>query len=266
MSRHLKPFALVIVLMAATSLALLYTVDVTLVDEPGVRMELPATLGDWTGRELRFCHDANCKKEFRLDELKGDTAKCPECGGPLFKMSLEEYEQLPKDTEFIKSTYLNSASNSVFISVVLTGRDRESIHRPERCLEGQGHKIQHRKVLGVPLAGREPIVVSVLLNNKVVETRQGPVEYRSYYAYWFVGQNRETHSHWWRMFYLAWDRVVHSVAHRWAYISVAAPYDPHSDAYEAEIREIVSLVHQAIVLTPEEIAARKAKKARPPAP
>ena len=163
-------------------------------------------------------------------------------------MTLEEYDQLPKDTEFIKSIYQNAAGESVYVSIVLTGRDRESIHRPERCLVGQGHTILSRNVREFPVEGRDPLRVMVFLNEKTVESGQGAYGFFSYYAYWFVGQGRETPDHYMRMFWLAWDRVMHSVAHRWAYISVAGRREKDSDEYAKQLRDFLPLLHKALVL------------------
>ncbi len=244
--RHL---ALVLILLAATALALAFTVDVSLVDQPGVRMMLPAQLGEWRGRELRYCHGEHEKREFFLDELPGDFTRCPTCGAPLHHMSKEEYDALPKDTEFIKSQYRHQADDQrpTFVTIVLTGRDRESIHRPERCLSGQGFSIASTQVLDVPIEGRKPLRVMVFNTIRPIMTPQGPGRIDGYYAYWFVGQHRETPYHLERMFWLAWDRVINSVAHRWAYISVAGQRDPEGK-YLEEIREIVSRLHSEIVL------------------
>jgi hypothetical protein len=238
----------VLALLAAAGWALHSFVDVKLQDKPGVRMELPVHLGGWTGHELRFCHSKECRKEFRIEELAGDRTKCPACGSPLRNMTLEEYEQLPKDTEFIKSIYQSAAGESVYVSIVLTGRDRESIHRPERCLVGQGHTILSRNVREFPVEGRDPLQVMVFLNEKKVEGAQGAYGYYSYYAYWFVGQGRETPDHYMRMFWLAWDRVVHSVAHRWAYIAVAGRREKDSAECESQLRDFLPLLHKALVL------------------
>lgn len=252
MSRQVRAVLPVLVLLVAACWALSSYVDVTLQDRPGVRLKLPARLGGWTGHELRFCHEASCKKEHRVEDLGGDPTKCPACGAGLHAMTVEEYEQLPKDTEFIKAIYQNGAGESVYVSIVLTGRDRESIHRPERCLTGQGHTILSRDVRAFPMQGRDPLKAMVFTNERRIETAQGAYGYLSYYAYWFVGQNRETPDHYMRMFWLAWDRVVHSVAHRWAYISVSGRRDKDSDEYLRQLGDFLPLLHGAIVLRPGE--------------
>jgi len=250
-----KHFITVIVLLSLTALALMLTVDVRLVDQPGVRMALPPRLGAWTGRELRFCHNPDCLKEFTIDEVK-KTDVCPACGKPLSTMSKPEYDQLPKDTEFIKAQYTNAAGASVMVSIVLTGRERESIHRPERCLVGQGNTILSSHVLAVPLAGRKPLRVMVLETSRPASQLLHRPAWDGYFAYWFVGQGRDTPYHLARMFWLGWDRIVHSVAHRWAYIAVAGHRDRNSRAYQDEMQSLVGLLQPAIVLQPQELARK----------
>lgn len=246
-ARH-KPFAIVFALLALAALALAFGVDVTLVDQPGVRMALPDRIDEWQGRELRYCHNESCsKREFFLDELTGDRTLCPNCGKPLYMMSKEEYDALPKDTGFIKSRYLGPDKEQIFVAIVLSGRERESIHRPERCLTAQGFTMEKREIMEVPMEGRPPLRVMVVHTQRVWDSPRGPVTYRGYYAYWFVGQGRETPSDFARMFWLAWDRIIHSVAHKWAYISVSGTRD-EAGAYRDEIRRFIARLHPAIVL------------------
>jgi len=61
-----------------------------------------------------------------------------------------------------------------------------------------------------------------------------------YYAYWFVGKDRETPHHLERMFWMAYDRIVRNVAHRWAYLSVAGIRDVVGGRlYIEEIKDFV---------------------------
>ncbi|MCX6997290.1 MAG: exosortase-associated EpsI family protein [Kiritimatiellaeota bacterium] len=248
-----KPFITVIVLLALTALALMFTVDVSLVDQPGVRLVLPAHLGPWRGRELRFCHNPDCTKDFTIDQVKKPDI-CPACGKTLHTMSLAEYTQLDKDTRFIKSLYTNAAGDSIAVSVVLSGRERESIHRPERCLEGQGHRINSSHVLAVPVAGRKPLGVMVLETTRALDLQGQQRETDGYFAYWFVGQGRDTPYHLERMFWLGWDRIVHSVAHKWAYIAVAGRCQKNSTPYQDQIKSLVGLLYPEIILARKDLA------------
>jgi len=164
-------------------------------------------------------------------------------------MSWAEYDALPKDTEFVKSAYTNEAGGNVFTSIVLSGRERNSIHRPERCLVGQGNTIMDEYVLEIPLEGRKPLKVMVAVLERPYTMPNGESKiYCSYYAYWFVGQDRETPSHYARMFWLGWDRVVRSVAHRWAYIAVSGGRESEGKEYEKEINDFVQQLYPAILV------------------
>jgi hypothetical protein len=200
--------------MVVASLALTFTVNLRLEDRPGVEMKLPDTLpGGWVGNEMRFCHNKKCYETSRahgtyyVRDLEFPDI-CPDCGEKLWTMSWAEYDALPKDTEFVKSMYTNNAGESIFTSIVLSGRERNSIHRPERCLVGQGHTIMDEYVFTVPLPGREkPLKMTVALLERVLKDAEGnSVPHYSYYAYWFVGQDRETPSHYARMFWMGWTR------------------------------------------------------------
>ena len=51
-----------------------------------------------------------------------------------------------------------------------------------------------------------------------------------------------------RMFWLAWDRVVHSVAHKWAYVAVSGRREEGSDQYRNLLLDFLPELHKAIVI------------------
>ncbi|MCF7818894.1 MAG: EpsI family protein [Kiritimatiellales bacterium] len=248
-----KPFLTVVILMVLASLALAFTVDVKLVDKPGVVMHLPESLVGWVGNELRFCHNEACyskpamQGQYFVRDLELPDI-CPDCGEKLYTMSWAEYDALPKDTEFVKSAYTNAAGGRIFTSIVLSGMERNSIHRPQRCLVGQGNTIVNEHTMEVPMEGRAPLKVAVIEAERLYNTPDGPQNYLSYYAYWFVGQDRETPSHYARMFWLGWDRVVRSVSHRWAYIAVSGKREAKGREYEKEIAAFVQEVYPPLLV------------------
>lgn len=247
--RSFTPHIILIGLMVLTALALAFTVDVTLNDQEGVQMELPGQLDSWVGDELRYSHDRDNPKQYQVSELDLPDID-PETGEKLFRMSYAEYEALPHDTEFRKSIYTNDVDGRVFVSIVLSGRERNSIHRPQRCLVGQGNAIMDSKVLEIPLEGRKPLKVYVLQTERRYQDAEGIAQtYYGYYAYWFSGQNRETPSHYERMFWLAWDRVVHSIAHKWAYIAVSGSRgDDGAEEYKQEIIDFVQKLYPHLLV------------------
>ena len=115
-----------------------------------------------------------------------------------------------------------------------------------------GHEIVGERVIRIPLAGRaEPLEVMVLDMAKPYPGADGaPATYSSYYAYWFVGKDRETASHLARMAWMGYDRVFRGVSHRWAYIALAGQRQPGSEAHLQTVADFASQLHPAL-LKPE---------------
>jgi len=255
----LRQFGLLFFFLIATAGLLKYTVEVSLSDAAGVKEYLPDNLSDqWVGYDVLTCHTLACGRSWLTRDVEPDedgNRRCPEnwqrhpCGGELHTMSIGEYSALPRDTVMLKKQYFNqqNSNQSVFTSVVLSGRNRDSIHRPEVCMVGQGNVIESSEVIEVPIPGREPLRVMVLhLSRRLTPTR---TRY-SYYAYWFVGQDRETPHHLERLMWMSVDRIFRNVTHRWAYIAVYGERDSdlaNQDHFD-EIRDVVGLLYPEISL------------------
>ncbi len=145
------------------------------------------------------------------------------------EVSVVERELLPADTGYSRKNFVSVADGSkqVFLSVVLSGRDRTSIHRPELCLVGQGWTIagatEHAFRAGA--AGGEggdaaggTFPATVLRVRREVDTPRGRVVVPQLVAYWFVGGDAIVATHSRRLALDAWNRVVHARADRWAYV------------------------------------------------
>ena len=145
-------------------------------------------------------------------------------------VSAVEREILPPDTGFSRRNYAFVADRrrDVFLSVVLSGRDRTSIHRPELCLVGQGWTITGaaRHTFGYPGRPDAAFAATLLRVQRevalpVVPGRAGAKEtVPQLVAYWFVGGDGVVPSHVQRMARDAWNRVAHGRADRWAYVLV----------------------------------------------
>ena len=242
--RDLRPYIIVVCLMVATSLALAVSVDTSITDEAGITMELPDSIEEWSGATIRFCHQPECQRSFLADELE-NFEECAACTNQLYNISLMEANILPHDTGMLKKQYRHPTGRQVNLSIVLSGKERGSIHRPEVCLTGQGRDLVEKHVLEIDVPGRsKPLKVMVLeLEQKIRNAEGQTVEMATYYAYWFVGKDRETPYHHMRMFLMASDRVLRNVAHRWAYVSASGTRKSGSSDYEEEIREVISALY-----------------------
>lgn len=237
-ARSIKPHLMVLGLLVLTSLALAFTVDVGASDEAGIKVFLPDRVGEWTGDELRFCQTPTCQASIFFSEVK-EAGVCPKCNGPLATMTKVEKDLLPSDTEVLKKEYRNARGQRIYASIVMSGRERASIHRPQVCLVGQGNEIEQSSVLHVPMEGRDDLGVMVLDMLRRWRTPDGRQnEYKTYYAYWFVGKGRETPYHSMRMFWMAADRVLYNRSHRWAYISVSGDRDAEA-SYRGEVTAFI---------------------------
>jgi hypothetical protein len=129
---------------------------------------------------------------------------------------------LPPDTEFAKKRYVGFGSSDITTEIVLSGAQRQSIHRPQVCLVGQGWAIQKEEAQTIQLADGKAQKVRILTLSR---TENG-VPRTGYFIYWFIGKDKTTDSHFERIFLTSWDRIVHRVNHRWAYAIVSAILPP----------------------------------------
>ena len=145
--------------------------------------------------------------------------------GRTVPVSPVEREILPPDTGFSRKIYFNhrDASKQVFVSIVLSGRDRTSIHRPEICLVGQGWTITGRTEheFSFPLRADAKFSASLLRVRREMPapTVAGqPVSVPQLTAYWFVSGDAVVATHSQLFARDAWNRVAHARADRWAYV------------------------------------------------
>jgi EpsI family protein len=135
-----------------------------------------------------------------------------------------EREILPADTGYARKSYVAVANPAqrVFVSVVLSGKDRTSIHRPELCLVGQGWSIEgaKRERFSYPGKAEAKFEATVLRVKREVVTARGRVAVPELVAYWFVDSERVVATNGGRFWRDAWNRLAHGRPDRWAYVLV----------------------------------------------
>jgi exosortase/archaeosortase family protein len=130
---------------------------------------------------------------------------------------------LPKDTQFARDNYTDFRGHNIFFSIVLSGVQQFTIHRPEICLVGQGWMIDGYRDVPLTLAsGRTLRVRNLLLHRQILDSRGQPHTVQAYHMYWYVTDGIATPSYLERDWITVWDRVVENRDHRWAYIAVMA--------------------------------------------
>lgn len=179
--------------------------------EDGINpVELPAFIGvDWIGRQTA--------------------------------VSAIEREILPPDTGYSRRTYaaLHQPGHQVLLSIVLSGRDRTSIHRPELCVTGQGWSIARSFGHAFPIKGNAAeLIPATVLRIEQDDPRTGR-RFPAILAYWFVNSDRVVATHWERMWQGAWDRLRHGRADRWAYVVVQTDAVDGEEAALARMQEVL---------------------------
>jgi exosortase len=145
--------------------------------------------------------------------------------GQRSEVSAVEREILPADTGFSRKNYafVPDRTRDVFLSIVLSGRDRTSIHRPELCLVGQGWTIERGteqtfRSSKSDVGQENSFRATVLRVRREIPSGRGKVVVPQLIAYWFVGGNRVVSSNWQRFVQDAWNRITRARADRWAYV------------------------------------------------
>jgi hypothetical protein len=241
MKGRLTAYCVAIGLLATTTWLLHFSPAPVVSDAIGIRRVLPDELLGLQADSLRYCHNDQCvQRAHRVSKLNGRDA-CPACEGTLHDISLGEELLLPRDTEIIRRVYRSHGQDVFFVTIAVSGTERRSIHLPQICLVSQGNTIVNQRVVDIPLAERHPLEVTLLdLQRGGGDDSPGDT---SCFAYWFVTEGRETPKHIERLFWMAWDGVVHNTRRRWAYISVATHRSFESDEHVERVRRFLAELH-----------------------
>lgn len=204
----MKSRAVILPLFLAVTLGSVYFLpSAGEVAQSAVRMELPGGFGEWHFKTI--------------------------------PPSEAELGTLAKDTEFSKAVCLSARPgefdaegriipNRIDLSIVLSGVDiNNSIHRPERCMPGQGHRIVSSTDKMLTLANGRTVTVKRLGSvQRIPLNEEGTkhLELKCVTYYFFVGHDSITNDHLERTFIDMKDRLVKGMDQRWAYVSTSMWY------------------------------------------
>ena len=138
------------------------------------------------------------------------------------KVTSQEVTSLPSDTTFGRRNYTAPDGFSTYVSVVLMGTDRTSIHKPQFCLVGQGWSIDRTEKVAIPMRQPWPYdlpVMRLTTAKQFADERGRRQQVKGVYVYWFVAEARLTASHSERMWWMAKDLFRKGVLQRWAYVT-----------------------------------------------
>lgn len=174
-----------------------------------------------------------------------------------------EREILPPDTGFSRMIYFSRSdpAKAVLLSIVLSGRDRTSIHRPELCLMGQGWTVEGATERRFDFPGRTdagfPATLLRVQREVPVPAMGGKPQGRAvvpqFVAYWFVSGETVVASHWQRLARDAWNRVAHGRADRWAYVLMQTDA---ADGEEAAVARMQAVLRETLPVFQRPMVAR----------
>lgn len=158
----------------------------------------------------------------KLVEIKGFVSE------PI-AISEAERTVLPADTEIDKRRYV-SPDGEFLVSVVVGGRSKSSIHRPELCLPAQGFQMASPRT--VEVGGVEWHVITLARKEA---SSMG-------FAYTFFNQDGyRTSSHLRRIFRDVWDRSMRGRIDRWVMLTVNSSISDEARlmAFLGKLKEVI---------------------------
>lgn len=139
-----------------------------------------------------------------LPEIEGYTSE-------ELQPSEAELTVLPKDTQVERRRYTAAAGAAFEVSVVIGGRSKSSIHRPELCLPAQGFQMCSPRTLTVDGVDWRVITLAAKANPDAG------------FAYTFINQDGfRTASHTSRILRDVLDRSLYNRIDRWVMVTVNA--------------------------------------------
>ena len=157
------------------------------------------------------------------------------------EVSDEEKYWLPADTQMLKRVYYpknaksrESAINQcTSVTLILSGSDQRSLHRPEVCLDGQGWAIVGEPVVELTVNGKTLKVKDLHLQKTFTAEDKTERVIEAHYVYWWVGSQVCTPDTTQRALISAKENIFHNRNTRWGYPSVMT----HVDHQVGESRE-----------------------------
>lgn len=179
------------------------------------------SLGEIPGYSLKipwFCQNEQCGAIAEYAPGEVPEAECALCRGEMHCVSPGERNKLPQDTAFLKGNYHDTMGKPWRVTVVVNGKTRQSIHRPEVCLPAQGLSIEKSRVEDFRLESGGTLSIHTM------ELRHRSLfgEERFGHGYFFISRDRLAASHLRRILASVCDRAFRRRITRWAMVTISA--------------------------------------------
>lgn len=155
--------------------------------------------------------------------------------------SVGEKALLPDETPIRRRNYKANNGTQLTTTVVFSGIERGTIHRPQNCLKAAGGRISNEFNHTIKLNNGKELEVHIIRLSNTYTTISGEHEVvESIYAYWFFNPFVETSNHTTRFLYTLRDGFIFNYRPRWAYVSVAFNIDPNDpDRWKTILQDFI---------------------------
>lgn len=189
------------------------------ISPPGLVLSLPESIGEYWGEELR--------------------------------MTDSERRNLDPEVELVRRHYRPFHGLPVTCTIVLSGADPRSIHRPEICFPGQGWSISNTEVIPIALESGRRIEATLLeLARSEILPSGHPTFRRAFNIYFYVGSDTTVATRHGQISRSLLDGLFRNMTHRWSMVGVFAPLSIEQSnnplAEELAIEQLKDFIKQII--------------------
>jgi hypothetical protein len=232
--RQIRNYLLILASMVWTAIALLNQPELRFVDHLPQNILLPLEITAYTTLQPLFCDSDVCRFSARFSTREPLPDKCPACRGPLHHISIAERISLGPETEISRRSYRSANSVLLDVMVVIAGKDRTNIHRPQNCLPAQGLNITcTRTLMPASEASYSTALRLLTIENKGVPGAVGS------FAYFYTNGDISTPYQIKMFLEMARERLIDRQTSRWGYIAISAT-GSHRDQQEKEIADLMA--------------------------
>ena len=207
-----------------------------------------------------YCQNEQCGQMAETETPFDRPDACPKCGSPMAAISIGERTILPADTAFRKCNYYDAMGDVYRVTVVINGKSRQSIHRPEVCLPAQGFSMENGRVVDFDLGDGEALAVRCV----DLRRRDSASAHRMGQGYYFISADSRVASHLARMFISVRDRAFRNRITRWAMVTLFCE-DSLSATPERqkEVASFLAELHAALLASGKKPAAPRPEAVSP---
>lgn len=160
--------------------------------------------------------------------------------GREFDMTADEKNLLDEGVRLARNVYASSTGRQIMATVILSGFEKRSLHRPEVCLPNQGWTVTDRTQIPLRMEDGREISIMMMRIFRDAEPQPGvKVRTRAINFYWYIGSDGTSCAdHYEHVFLSYYDAVFRNIQHRWSMASIYVPLPEQRLGQEDPMQEL----------------------------